>query len=398
MEQSSDFRMNFEFQYNALERKRIDRLNMPFSVGPGKFALLWTICFVPTVICLLWLKMWSIVIAGGGLVILASLVPAFSRLRASKPEEFDRQIQFSAIGKKEVCGATSTFVKWNHIDEVNETADDFLFSRNQRYSLLPKRLISEEQIDDFRMQIAAWRNQPAEATVPLKMYRELFQQSDRRPEWAFELARGDLVAAVRSTVRRVNEIGFSMQDVEASNRSKRWLKILCIGLLLKLALLLILSSLPPNGIAYAPLVVLMCLSPIVLLFGMSFLLPWRAIRAVPRFHDQSYSIRLFDGGWAIGNEDLCAFNGWNQRSSFYLSAGFVGIRTDLGLIHVIPKRVFDSNDDIWRFLNQAIRLKKDWLSRKYRQETHSQNSEVANNTADELAVPGNPYRSPSVSS
>ena len=78
-----------------------------------------------------------------------------------------------------------------------------------------------------------------------------------------------------------------------------------------------------------------------------------------RFHNQDYSVRLLEDGWAIGNEDLCAFNGWNQRATFFLSSDFVGIRTDFGLIHVLPVRAFGSDDGVWAFLDRAIRMKKE---------------------------------------
>ena len=156
------------------------------------------------------------------------------------------------------------------------------------------------------------------------MFRELFQDDSKQGsgKWSFQLKRSDLVKAVNSTVRPVDDAIFSMKDVESTRKSYRWVRILFLGLLIKLALILILFSLPPNRTELAPLIVFLCLNPIVLLFGMGLWVRRRAASGVPRFHDQQYSVRLFEGGWAIGNEDMCAFNGWNERSIFLSFSGF----------------------------------------------------------------------------
>jgi hypothetical protein len=387
--------MNFEFQYNAAERKRIDRLNLPFAVGPAKFAFLWCCCFIPTVLCLLWLQMWSVVTAGIGLVVAASLVPAIVRFRAAAPEEFSRQIELTPVGKREKCGTSMTFVKWNHVDEIIETKYDFLFSRNHRFSVLPKRVIDDEQFQSLREQIGRWRNEPADATEPTEMYRNLFQQSEPVQKWQFDLHREDLVTATKSRIRLVHDSTFSYKDVVATEKSSRWLSMLVIGLILKVSLVMIFMSLPPNRMSLGPLVIFICLNPIILLVAMSLWIRWQAVKGVPRFPAESYSIRLLEGGWAIGNEDIVAFNGWSERSIFFLAEKFIGVRTDLGLIHVMPKRAFQGSDGVWQFLDRAVRLKKNWLQKKSEQETDTQTVASVDNEEDSNQ-PVNPYRSPTV--
>ena len=78
------------------------------------------------------------------------------------------------------------------------------------------------------------------------------------------------------------------------------------------SLVMIFMSLPPNRMSLWPLVVFICLNPIVLLVAMSLWVRWQAVKGVPRFPAESYSIRLLEGGWAIGNEDIVAFNGWSE--------------------------------------------------------------------------------------
>ena len=387
--------MKFEFEYNLVERKSLDRLNNRHAVGPGRFGLLWCACFVPTAVCLMWLNMWTVVIAGLVLVLMASFVPAIFRLRGAAAHEFPRSIELSPVGKREICGDTTAFVKWNSMDEFIEREKDFLFTRNERYSLLPKRVIATEQIPELRDRVAQWRNYPEASTEPIQMFSQLLDD-DGSQNWEFELRREDLVqAAQSSSIRPVFDEKFSFKDIQASRRSRRWMTILAFGLLLKLALILIVSSLPPNRMEMGPIILFLCLNPFVLLLAMGFGIRRRGIRGVPRFSNETYRVRLFDGGWVIGNEDLAAFNKWNERSIFYLAKEFIGIRTDLALIHVMPIRGFGGVDGVWQFLDRAIRLKRNWLHQKSGNVVHTQISEDVDNE-HYAAEPVNPYRSPSV--
>ena len=63
------------------------------------------------------------------------------------------------------------------------------------------------------------------------------------------------------------------------------------------------------------------------------------------------------------------------------------------MIHVLPRRAFGANDGVWEFLDQAIRMKKNWLSRKYRDAADGQKANHANNEAEGLLSNVNPYRS-----
>ena len=52
----------------------------------------------------------------------------------------------------------------------------------------------------------------------MKLFRELFQTDDAASTvvWSFELRRADLVKAVNSSVRPVQESTFNMKDVKSS--------------------------------------------------------------------------------------------------------------------------------------------------------------------------------------
>ena len=88
----------FEFEYNAKERNRIDRLNTPHSVGPGIFAVLWCLCFTPTILCLMWLQMWSVAVTCAVFVLLASMVPLWALLRGTTRDELKRKIELTPVG------------------------------------------------------------------------------------------------------------------------------------------------------------------------------------------------------------------------------------------------------------------------------------------------------------
>ena len=384
----------FEFEYNAQERKRLDHLNAPNAVGPGRFGILWCLCFAPTVLCLMWLQMWSIVIAGVSLILMASFVPAIMKLRGTAAREFPRSIELTPVGKRETVGDTTTFVKWNATDEIIESEDDFLFSRNDRFTLLPKRAIDSDQFQILRDQIGLWRNQPQSATTPLEMYQQLFQSTDTST-WMFTIGRDDLVAATKSTsLRLINDKTFSFKNVQIKKGMPGWLSMLIVVLILKVGLLLIFASMPPNRLDLLPTAIFLCLNPFVLLVAVGYWIRWRGIRGVPRLKTDELNLRLFEGGWAIGNEDRVAFNKWNERSVIYLANEFVGIRSDMA-IHVLPIRGFSGPDGVWQFIDRAIRLKKNWLERNSGEGTDTQTVNAVDNEEDHNQAV-NPYRSPSV--
>lgn len=339
--------------------------------------------------------MWSVAVTVLVFVLVASFVPALVKFR-TRTLELPRITEFTPVGRVESVGASRGMQKWDSIDEVVETEQDFLFTRHQRFSLLPKRVIPEGQVETLRLQIMNWRDRPEDSNIPTEMYRSIFQDSSAGPSWDMVLTRDDLLAAARSnSIRGVSERTFSFKDVEAVNKSTRWMTWLAMGVLVKLAIVLILASLPPNRLDWASLACFVCLNPLVLLFAMGWWIRQRAIKGIPRFNNEQYKLRLLVGGWAIGTEDVVNFNGWTERSVFYLGKECVGIRSDFALIHVLPARNFSGPDGIWQFLNEAIRLKKAWLSRKTNPKPDVHEAVVVDNDAQsDDGV--NPYRPPAV--
>lgn len=385
----------FEFEYDAKERMRIDRLNAPHAIGPGVFAVLWCLCFMPTILCLMCLQMWSIAITCAVFVLAASLVPLWALLRGTTPDELKRKIELTPVGKGETVGDSTTFVKWNLTDEVIESETDFLFCRNDRYSLLPKRVIEAEQMQALRDSIALWRNQPEGSTEPIEMYRELFQTAGSET-WKFQLSRDDLVTATKSiSTRLVQDKTFNIQNVQFKKGLPRWLSFLVFALIMKAGLWLMIASIPPNRMDWLPMVIFLCFNPFVLLIAVGYWARRRGIRNLPRLAPAELSLRLFDSGWAMGNEDLAVFHKWNERSVFYVAKEFIGIRSDLSIIHILPNRGFNGIDGIWQFLAGAIRLKKNWLDQNSKEGTDTQKVNAVDNE-DQPDQPVNPYGSPSV--
>jgi len=352
-----NFQFEFEFEYNAQERKRIDRLNSPGAIGPATFAVVWIVCFLPTIVCLLWMQWWSVVVTGAIFVLMASVVPAIMKFRGAAAQEFARKIELGA--------------------------------------LLPKRVIDESQFQSLRDQIAAWRNEPEASTEPTEMYRELFPDNGEQT-WKFDICRDDLVTAVSSTsIRAINDKTFSFKNVEFKKDKPRRFGFVIFGSLLMIGLLMTLGSLPPHRLDLFPLVMFLCFNPIALLYVAVLWVRRRSIKSVPRLAPDELSLRLYEGGWAIGNEDLVAFNKWNERSVFYSAKELVGIRSDLSLIHILPIRGFNGPDGVWQFLDRAIRLKKNCLHRNSSEGTDTQ-TEIAVDNEDEQNQTVNPYQSPSV--
>ena len=105
-----------------------------------------------------------------------------------------------------------------------------------------------------------------------------------------------------------------------------------------ISVVLIIASLPPNKLNWASLAIFVCLNPLAMLFGSAYWIRWREIQALPHVHPESYRLRLLNGGWAIGNEELVNFTAWTERTVFYLAPQHVGIRSEFGNIHIVPAK------------------------------------------------------------
>lgn len=353
--------MKFTFTYNSKDRKQLDRLNHREWFGPLGFAGMWVICFIPTVIGLVVLQLWTILLTVLVLVGISGLVPLLTpKLNLNRREPL-RSIELTSVGKRETCGDSTSMLKWKSIDEVFESQHAFLFSRNQRYSLLPKREIKDEQLQPLRDFIAQSRNQPASANEPLAMYRSLFEPAESQQTWRFDLTQADLAASLRSPMLPIEESLFQYHVVAAAMKRRGYGAMFVLPTICLLAVFLIATSIPVAVVDLQFSVgVFSVVAPFVMMVLAAKWLLRKAARKMPYVRDEGYRVRLFAGGWAMGNGDVVAFHGWNDRAIFFLSRVFVGIRTDYGLVNLMPIRGFGSGDDglgVYNFLARAIELK-----------------------------------------
>jgi len=233
------------------------------------------------------------------------------------------------------------------------------------------------------------------------MYRSFFQSDNPGPLWDVALHRDDLVTVSKTNLRQLlNEDTFGFKDVQAACGSSKWRTHLMLGILVVFAIVLIIFSLPPKQLNWAWLAIFICLNPLVLLLGMARWIRWTGIKGIPRFHPEDYKLRLLDGGWAIGSEEIVNFNTWTRRTAFFLGKEHLGIASDFGVIHIIPGNSFSGLDGRWQFVDHAIRLKKQWLEAKNAIPEDVFEAAVADNETlddDDLSDQDvNPYRSPTV--
>ncbi len=345
------------------------------------------------------MQMWTILATAAVLVAMSAMVPVLTpkRLKTSSPP--DRTVALSAVGLRTTCGATVSSMKWASVEEVLESEDGFLFGRRQRYTMLPKRVLNENQVQEVRDFIASSRNQPALANEPLKMYRQLFGASELQQTWQFNLTQNDLVAATRNHMLPIDERTFNHRVIESTlGKPKLW-PVFVIAVIVLFALLLIVSSLPRGAPSQQTVVgIVLVAIPFVMMLIAAKWLRWNAGRKMPLLQEEGYFLRLFAGGWAIGNEDLVTFHGWSRATDFFLSRFFIGIRSDHGLTNIVPIRAFMDGTDklgVYNFLAQAIELRQDWLKKQYSRATKPQQSAppAPNRHADSSAEI-NPYRTP----
>ena len=160
--------MTFEFQLTRDEQTRLDDLNRMNVIPPGRVVAFITACVAPSVIIFVGLGLWPI--AGIlALIVTIATVQTFRTRRHQRTEAPQKWIiELTDVGKREQVGSTETILKWNAINDVLETSDEFLFERLQRYSIVPKRLFADDDaINRFREFISTSRNWPANANTPL---------------------------------------------------------------------------------------------------------------------------------------------------------------------------------------------------------------------------------------
>lgn len=392
--------MKFEFTLNEQERKKLERINRGRPVGPLHFMLIIIGCFLPSILGVAWLQMWEILAVGGTLVLLASLIPLLRSLQIRKPKphkSLPRSIELTPVGMAVGHGNSHWFVKWNHVEDLLEMEDGFLFGRQSRFTLLPLRVITEagESVDQVRDSIGQYRNVPENPNEPIEKYQRLFAGRSLIFKWNYEIERHDLVKATTSTLVPVHEKSFEYKEVTRSGTQSSLVVKIVIGLMILIAGALIVTSLP--NVKNQTLILAICFVPFLLLIGAAALIRRRAIRNLPLIRREAYEIGLFQDGWASGNENVCTFHKWQKDTRFFLLPDFVGIRIESGVVNIIPKRAIGENPAVFDFVSLAIRLKREALGEASGKPLIGQVPEAELVRLAELAKEvdaSNPYASP----
>ena len=381
--------MKFEFQLTREEQTRLDNLNRLQPHPLSHMILFGIACVAPSVIIFVTLGTWPIAVIFVVIVTMAT----FQSFRTRKQEQTEPAqqwfIELSDIGKRERVGNSETILKWNAIDDVLETSDEFLFERLQRYSMLPKRLFAnDEAVNRFREFIATSRNYPAAANTPLPDYTARFG-NDAVTTWHYSFEHGDFSRQALQNLQRVGQRRFSDQELERLMRPGRSNAIVfgLIGLA-TIGMIGLLAAQRQPVDQSALLTVVAMVWPFVGAWIVVHMFRWFShddAFPVPR---EPYSLRLFDDGWATGHPDAMAWHRWNQETQFFLSRQFLGLRTDRRRVNLIPTRAFNGTADIRSFLHLATETCRQWVK---------QNQHISKSTPVDPRPPvetGNPYQSP----
>ena len=383
--------MKFEFQLTREEQTRLDNLNR-LEPDPLSHVILFIIaCVAPSVFIFVMLGTWPIAIIFVLIVTLATF-QSFRTKRQHQTEPLQHWIiELSDVGKRERVGSSETILKWNAIDDVLETSDEFLFERLQRYSMLPKRMFAnDDAINNFREFIAQSRNYPADVNTPLPDYTARFGTDDATT-WRYSFEHGDFSPQALQNLRRVDQQRFSDQELERMMNPGR--SNLIVFTLIGLATigmvgLLVAHRQPVDRSALLTVVAMVW--PFI--GGLMVVRTFRWLSRADAFPvpREPYSLRLFDDGWATGHPDAMAWHCWNPETQFFLSRKFLGLRTDRRRVNLIPTRAFDGTADIRSFLHLATEACRQWVR---------QNQRAPGESPADLRPPietGNPYQSPRV--
>ncbi len=357
--------MKFEFRLNEHEQKKLAHINRGNGLTPRQFLLLVFACFVPSLIGLFFMQMWGVLLVGGTMTALAAAVPLLMTLRKSTTTmDLPRTVTLTPMALVETHANSRSFIKWNHVDDLMEFEEGFVFGRHGRFTMLPMRVIEEQAPDlqQVRDLLAKHRNVPDRPNEPVSLFQERFAEGSSSPTWNYVIQRDDLRGLFESTLMPVSESEFMYEEVlRRKKRTMNFSAIIFLVLLL-MAVVLIVGSIP-RGIANPGLILVLSITPFLLLIGTAVWLRRRAIRNLPLIRKEAHVLGLFPDGWAAGNENVCAFHKWCPGTGFFLSRDFVGFRIESGVVNIVPRRAIGENQQVFDFVRLAMKLKQESLLR-----------------------------------
>ena len=372
--------MQFSFRYTDDEYLETRRLNKLTGMPRWKSYALSALCLLPSFGLILLTQSMVAILAASALMlaIVALSIMAFSRekLLVDKHEHF---LKLDPFSKHELQSHSEFETRWDYYDEYQEVPSYFLFRRLERFTAIPKRVISDQDLGEFQSYCEQVRqstgaddeqqiDDSANDTPAVPLYHRLFPAPIPPDVFTFSYLADDLQAAVSDPLKPIEESNIldPSQNKSPSQPRTRQKMFGIFWLAVFLTSLFYATSAIPNGAERwttfgIALLVAAIILPFILIKLVNAIYRARVKKSQPKVPRDQNSMRLLENGWAIGNPKSCQFFDWRDVHSFYQNKFCFGFRTFNDLVQVIPKRIFSDTQQAETFLNRAISFRREHL-------------------------------------
>ena len=308
--------------------------------------------------------------------------------------------------------ANSEFeVNWNQFDEAIEDDKAFHLWRLGRCALLPKRVIPDDQMEQFREFISNIKTEPVVGpqAIPqaVSLYTRLFSNLPSGESMAFA---GRPALSNHSRIRKFNFIrediynasveplrvfDTTLAPLPAANkkasdfaRRQKFGKIF-LGLVFLIAIPAAIFHFASSTMSWINITLILAAvaMPFVMTWLLGLIMKNRFKQPIPIIPPEQFELRLLPNGWAMGTRDFTFFYDWRDVECIYENSFCVGFKTVTDLIQVIPKRIF-AEGEASVFMQTATEMKIEHLKNIERDAASADRAPAIG------AETGNPFQPP----
>lgn len=373
-----------EYQLTEGEWETISQMNGGSRFQYWHFWTLMITCCIPGLLLAIWLnELFSIVLHS--VVLFVFFVLMFSKkAEVPQPTRCPISVAYDSQFRTETCGQSRTQFRLSASSELRETDAFLVIPRFGMSMMEPKRAFSKSQLEQVRNWLVE-ASQSAMSVEPLPLAEEVRSRSDRMHVESFRQQRSDLYAYKQGAFQTVSSGDMSaMETVFRPPKQRRWQSALALGWFILLALGLVWIEAPV--LAWG-LTVSVGLSVGLIYLGFKLMVRWSGGRVGEMLSDEYYQLDFEFGmtrqGWYMSSQSGVSAISWQDVVSIGINRVAI-LLTTASNAHLIPLRIFGSDEEAQRVIETTVRLHDEAMREKQRSE------------AVGLAVveSGNPFQAP----
>ena len=389
--------MQVNFRYSKKEFLHSRRFNRMAGPAKWKISAMIGLSLVPSIL----LSMLSddntllLAVALIGMVLFAAIAWVFYR----QPKMFDQHdhtLTLSSETLRDEYSHSILEICWKRFDEFIEEKKAFLFRRQDRFVIFPKRIFTPEQCEEVR-KFASAVEQDTSNEEPVDLFAKHFANSNsanetpsetRLPEthlpdtqrriYEFTYQQDDFLLALQTTLHVINQL-VPKQSESARSRLGPFVSLFIFIFLVWSGFALV-SQTSFEQFWTLFRLVFVCVLPLVLLMIGFWIIRKSNVKRIPQTPNELSRLVLTKTGFAVGSPQSVTFTDWRDVETFHENIACFGFKMPNELIQIVPKRIFADEVESKKFIDLAM-----ILHREYRQ------TFVVTATAVET---GNPFQAP----